>query len=168
MKYFFSATILLLLGCAYHLSGVAQERVIPKGWKQVKACDVTLLIPQKLTDAKLKNLDTCVAGFRSNDISIYVDYGNYNGATKQDETMLDFKEELITVDGKSAQVVTYLEDSDSSKKNPNRKYVTVVYIRTSEPQPDQTGRSFSLWMKVSGKSLQEQEIAKQVVSTLRF
>ena len=163
-------TIFLLLVCvfAYNLESAAQKRVVPKGWKQVKTCDFTFLVPKKLKDAKPKSLDSCIAGFRSKEVSIYIDVGNYNGETKQDDTMLDFKEEFITVDGKKAQIVTYLENSDFAKKNPNRKFVTVVYIKTSEPQPNEVGLPFSLWMKIRSESSQQQETARQIAQSILF
>ena len=167
-SHFRTIFLLLVCICAFNLKSAAQERVIPKGWKQVKACDFTFLVPKKFKDAKPKSLDSCIAGFRSKQVSVYIDVGNYNGETKQDETMLDFKEEFVTVDGKKAQIVTYIEESDFAKEIPNRKFVTVVYIKTSEQQLNDVGQPFSLWMKIRSESSQQQETAKQIAQSILF
>jgi hypothetical protein len=101
MKRIFVLTFIIILisfSCFAQIKESEQGVAVPKGWKQVKACDFTFIVPKKLRDAKPKSLDSCIAGFSSKEIGILIDSGMYNGAVKQNEMMLGFKEEYITVD----------------------------------------------------------------------
>jgi len=79
-----------------------------------------------------------------------------------------YKRFIVVHDKKAKEVITYTEDGAFSKKNPNRKFVTIVFIQTSEPEQGQAGLGFSLWMKIVGANSEQQETAKQIVQSIRF
>jgi hypothetical protein len=143
----------------------AQSSTVTSGWKRVAACQMRFLIPQDLKKQPGNGIDSCFAEFRNGKMRLAIDAGTLgNGGFAKDETMLDFVEESVVVDGKKVQLITYKDGRTKSK----RKFVAELYVVLYQAKPNETQRSAFLYMTVHGNSEKEIEIAKQIFHSIHF
>jgi hypothetical protein len=166
----FHLLVSLLLLTLAHMSlwltgSKAQSSTVSPGWERASACQIRFLIPQGLKDQHVKGIDSCVAEFRNGKMRLTIDAGTLGGAayTKY-ESITDFVEEYVVLDGKKVQIVSYKDGRTKSK----RKFIAGLYVVLYEAKPKDTQRSAFLYMTVQGNSEKEIEIAKQIFRSIHF
>ena len=145
--------------------GQAQSSTVPPGWETVGACQIRFRIPHDLKNQHVKGIDSCFAEFRNGKMRLAIDASGLGGGgfTKA-ESMLDFVEESVVIDGKKVQIITYKDGRTKSK----RKFVAGLYVVLYEAKPKETQTSVFLYMTVAGNSEKEIEIAKQIFRSIHF
>jgi hypothetical protein len=150
------------------INSIAQGKDMTlKSWKKISACKISFLVPKNVKNQKAQGIDSCIAEFESSSVRISIDYGWYGGSFTKYDTMLDFKEESIEIDGKKAQLVSYVEGSMFAKYHPKEKYVMGIYVNLSEGQNQEVMKT-SLKMKVAAKSERDLQTAKQIFRSIKF
>jgi hypothetical protein len=137
----------------------------PEGWAKLNICHISFLAPSDMKDLGAKGLDSCVAQFANNDITLYLDYGWYGSPPRQGNSDLEFKEESVSIDGKNAQLVTYV---DSSHSNSGLKYNAGIYVIVKESKLDGFPKIISLMMSVRGERRKDQETAQRIFRSICF
>lgn len=146
----------------------AQDNTAATDWVRIETCQISLLLPRDLKRTDMQGLDSCIAQFDNNKMLLSIDYGRYGGAARKHETSLEFKEERISIDGKTAQLATYIDDSLDARKNPNRKYVAHLYVEVKLLEKERAWMEMSLMIDVHGDSEEVQEVAKRIFRSVRF
>ena len=140
----------------------AQNQAVNDEWVTVHVCHLSFLMPKDLKQTDLRGIDSCIAEFTNGKIRLYLDYGYYTGPKKKSARDFDFKEQSIMVDGKTAQVATYNDDTtDSGGKNPYLRYFANLYVIVKP-------NDFSLTMNVGGESEGDEEIGLRIFRSIRF
>ena len=165
MKYLsFSAALMIVYGvlsCTY-----AQQRLeVPDGWVKINVCQISFFAPSDMKDLGTKGADSCVAQFANNDITLYLDYGPYGGPPTEGSLNRGSTEQLISIDGKDAKLLTYIDDTHG---NSGRKYDASLYVLVKEPESKDLPKGISLMMWVQGQREKDQEIAQRIFRTIRF
>ncbi len=130
----------------------------PEGWAKINICHISFFAPSDMKDLGAKGADSCVAQFANNDIRLYLDYGRHISASSR-RNSLEFKEQSISIDGKTAQLVTYIDDTHG---NSGLKYDASLYVVVKESESE------GLMMWVEGERKKDQEIAQRIFRTIRF
>jgi hypothetical protein len=160
---------LLFLALAHMSLGLtcshAQTSTVTPGWEKVGACQIRFWIPQDLKNQHVKGIDSCVAEFRNGKMRVAIDAGWFGGGdfTKA-ETMLDFVEESIVIDGKKVEFITYKDARTKSK----RRFVARLSVTLHEGKTKDTDPSVFLYMTVEGNSEKEIELAKQIFCSIHL
>jgi hypothetical protein len=144
----------------------AQSPTVTLDWEKVGVCQIRFLIPKDLKNQHAKGIDSCFAEFRSGKMRLAIDasgLGSGGGFTKH-ETMLDFVEESVVIDGKKVQIITYKDGRTKSK----RKFVAGLFVVLYEAKPKETQTSAYLYMTVEGNNEEEIQIAKQIFLSIQF
>lgn len=159
---------ILLLAVAYIHAGsiesYAQDSTTPTEWKKVSVCRINFRLPETFKNQYAKGIDSCVAEFRVGKMRLAIDSGSYGGGFTKAETSLNFKEEIVEIDGKKAQVVTY---QDTRKKS-TRKFVAGFSVVLFESQDKQKQPSVFLIMTIESKREKDLETARQIFQSIRF
>ena len=142
----------------------AQSSTVTPGWEKVSVCQIRFLIPRDLKNQHAKGIDSCVAEFRNGTMRLAIDAGSFGGDITKAETMLDFTEESLVIDGRKVQLITYKHAQTKSK----RKFVAALYVVLYEAKPKETQTSAFLYMSLEGKSEKEIEVAMQIFRSIRF
>jgi len=161
----FSIKILFLVFAFSYIgltSNYAQDSKVPSGWKKVSICDISFIVPKNLKNNNSQGIDSCVASFSSSKIGLGIDYGWYGSASTKYESYTDFKEESIQIDGKKAQLATYID----TRSNAKRKFVARIYVVLNEPEGG--GMTTSLNMTIGVGNEKDLETAKQIFQSIRF
>jgi hypothetical protein len=137
-------------------------------WVRVDACHISFLLPRDLKRSNREGIDSCIAEFANRKMELSVDYGWYGGRARKDEVTLEFKEKNISVDGKTAQLATYIDDSLYARKNPNRKYVAHLYVVVRPSESERAPMTTSLMITVRGKSKNVEDVAERIFRSVRF
>jgi hypothetical protein len=132
-------------------SSYAQEREIPKRWREVKICGLSFLIPKELKNQKIRGIDSCVASFEGKKITLGMDYGAYTAAPESETIYPDTKRELLEIDGKKAHLATY-------------SYGARIYVLVGKSD---FGKH-ALGMTISIKNKNDVETARQIFQSIRF
>lgn len=129
----------------------AQEREVPKRWKEVNICGLSFLVPKKLKSKNARGIDSCVAEFRSKNISLGMDFGAYTATPEDSPDYQNSTAKTLEVDGKKATLSIFGYQS--------RLYVLI-------------GKSdfgtHALGMLISGRNTNDLEIARQIFQSIRF
>ena len=154
------ALVSLGLTCSH-----AQSPTVTPDWEKVGVCQIRFLIPKDLKNQHVKGIDSCFAEFRNGKMRLAIDASGLGGGgfTKY-ETMLDFVDESVVIDGKKVQIITYKDGRTKSK----RKFVAGLYVVLYEAKPKETQTSAFLYMTVEGNSEKEIQIAKQIFRSIQF
>lgn len=161
----FSIKILFLVLAFGYLclsDNYAQNSKVPSGWKKVSICDISFIVPKNLKNNNKQGIDSCVASFSSDKIRLGIDYGWYSSASSKYESYTDFKEEFIQIDGKKAQLATYID----TRSNAKEKFVARIYVVTDEFEGG--GQTTALNMTIIVGSEKDLEMAKQIFQSIRF
>lgn len=150
--------------CVASTDSYAQDSSVPSGLVKVNLCQISFLIPKNLKNQYAKGIDSCVAEFRGGKMRLAIDSGPFGGGFTKAETSLDFKEEMVEIDGKKAQVVTYLD----TRKKTMRKFVAGFSVVLFESQDKEKQRSVFLIMTIESKREKDLEIARQIFQSIRF
>ena len=152
-------------GYAGLINNYSQDLKVSSGWKKVHACGITFLVPKTLKNKKAQGFDSCVAIFRNSKVYLAIDSGWYGSVSSKSNTSPDFKEEFIEIDGKKAQLATYVR----GRSNSDQQFFARIYVALSEPRDDAiTVETTSLNMTVQVRSEKELETAKQIFQSIRF
>ena len=143
----------------------AQNQAVNDEWVTVHVCHLSLLIPKDLKRSDMHGIDSCMAEFTNQKIRLYLDYGQYSGPKVKSERDLDFKEQSIFIDGKTARVATYKDDPTYAEgKKPYLRYFAHLYVSDA----GFGSRPVSLEMNVGGESEGDQEIGLRIFRSIRF
>ena len=145
------------------IAAIAQNSSVPKGWKQVTACEFSFLLPDDALQRKTHPVDSCLAGFDTKDIHIGLDYGLYSGPGSQQEWEKNYRNLPVKINGRKASLITYEID----ERNPEFPCITMIHMWTSEPSME-TGPGVSILMVISSKRSVEPRIVKQIYESLKF
>jgi hypothetical protein len=161
-----SLFLLLLLAFFLASKNVAQTTETPKGWKLVKTCQFSFLLPQDMRDVTESPIDSCLAAFEKKDIQISLDYGWYSSPAGQAEWDKEFKTSKITINGRSAQLITFI--IDTSKLKTDRPVVTKIHIITDSSNKDWPRMTTSLLFTISAKENVDPDIVKRIYESIKF
>lgn len=140
----------------------AQNSKVASGWKKVSICDISFIVPKNLKNNNARGIDSCVASFSNDKIGLGIDYGWYSSASTKYESYTDFKEEFIQIDGKKAQLATYID----TRSNDEEMFVARIYIVTNEPEGG--GMTTALNMTIGVGNEKDLETAKKIFQSIRF
>ena len=147
----------------------AQNQAVNDEWVTVHVCHLSFLIPKDLKRTDLQSIDSCMAEFTSAKMRLYLDYGYYSGPKEKSARDFDFKVQSITVDGKTARVATYNDDTTySGGKKPYLRYFADLYVIVKTSDAKWESRETSLTMNVGGESEGDEEIALRIFRSIRF
>lgn len=160
--------LLFLIGAvACVSSSLAQEKSdVPDGWTRINVCRISLYAPPDLKNSGMKGIDSCVAQFANNDITLYLDYGVYGGRYTARGSELEWKQESLSVGGKDAQLTTFV---DASHSNSGLKYVAFLYVVVKPVEPDRERElPTTLMMSVISDRRKDRDAALAIFRTIRF
>lgn len=160
----------LLFGLLLPLSAFAQKEVVPKGWKEVKACDFSFQIPIWMKEAKVHMIDSCLAAYSGRSTHLSLDYGWYSGPlSRPDEKMENYKSEKIRLDGREATLITYIDTRFKEKPK-----VTQVHIVTFPRKPDSEAKwlgdsmDTSLLFEIGTIRPKSEAMVKRIYDSIRY
>ena len=142
-----------------------QEPDVPANWTKINVCHFSFFAPPDMKDLATRGVDSCVARFANQDITVYLDYGQYGGPHRQGNSDLEFKEQSLSIDGKKAQLVTYI---DASHSNSGLYYNASLYVIVKESELDGRPKPISLMMSIRGERQKDRETALTIFRTIRF
>ncbi len=141
----------LIVISAFCLQAFSQAREVPKGWKEVKDCSFSMLMPKKLKKRNdIKPIDSCIGVYEGGGMRLSFDYGMYTGKPEEDPRI---KKEELLIDGKKALLTP-------------GNYGASVYIVTYEG--DKGNPTTALGMGFSAKRTDGGQIARQIFQSIRF
>jgi hypothetical protein len=147
----------------------AQNQAVNDEWVTVHVCHLSLLLPKDLKRTDIRGIDSCMAEFTNQKIRLYLDYGYYSGPKVKSERDVDFKEQSILIDGKTARVATYNDDTTySGGKKPYLRYFANLYVIINPGGAEFRSRLVSLEMNVGCESESDQEIGLRIFRSIRF
>jgi len=147
---------------------LAQQRSdVPDGWTKINICRISFYAPPDMKNSGINGIDSCVAQFANNDITLYLDYGLYGGPETTRGTDLEWKQESLSVGGKNAQLTTF---TDASHSNSGLKYMAALFvvIKPVEPGRERELRPTTLMMSVISDRRADRDAALAIFRTLRF
>ena len=133
-------------------------------WRLVKNCGITFFAPKDLKDLKAQGIDSCVRELEDENIKIAIDVGNFEGKFTKNDKFLEYKEEMVEIDGQKAQSVTFIDNNEYVVKRGNRKFVAGVHIEINETESKK--RYYNI--AILGKSEKDLETARQIFKTIKF
>lgn len=166
MFQFFIESLFLVFAFSYLglTNNFAQNLKVPSDWKKVNACEISFFVPQDFKETDSEGTDSCVRTIGNGKIWLHIDYGYYGGASENDETVTDFKEDSIKIDGKKAQLATYREDFADAKTT----LVARIYVVVDTSEKKTKGVITSLNMEVVLENEKDSETARQIFRSIRF
>lgn len=165
MKYLILSAIVMTISGFVSITHAQPQNDVPDGWTKITVCRLSFFTPPDMKDLGTKGVDSCVARFANNDITLYLDYGRYGGPPRQGNSDLEFKEQFVSIDGRNAQLVTYV---DASHSNSGLKYNAGIYVVVKEPEIESFPKTISLMMSVLVERRKDQETAQRIFRTIRF
>jgi len=141
----------------------AQDSEVPKGWKRVKSCTFSFILPRTARELKTRPIDSCVARFEYEDLSLSLDYGLYSSPLSQMDWMTKYRKEPITINGLEGNLISYKNAMDPK----SILYVTNVHIVASKSKSIDWGDR-SLLMSITSESSKHLEAIKQIYESLTF
>src|SRR5262245_24973612 len=99
----FRIKFLILFLFTFSISTFAQTNKLKRDWKQFEKCGFTFFALKTLESDNRPGTDSCVGTFTDSNLIIHIDLGWYSGKSEKDESTLNFKEQVLTIDGKKAQ-----------------------------------------------------------------
>jgi heat shock protein HslJ len=127
-------------------------------WQQFSKCGFTFSAPKTLVDLTGRGIDSCVGSFKDENLRIGIDYGMYSARFKKESSRIEFKEETIEIDGKSAQLITYVYSINYGVKT----YFSGLHIELD------TKGNLALNMIIFVANEKDLETAKQIFKTIKF
>lgn len=165
------STVLIAIALAFPTfdHAAAQNQDMNDEWVTVHVCHLSLLIPKDLKRTDIQGVDSCVAEFTNQKITLYLDYGYYTGPKEKSVRDFDFKEQSILVGGKTARVATYNDDTTySGGKKTYLRYFAHLYVIVKPSDAEFGSRPVSLTMIVGGESEGDEEIGLRIFRSIRF
>lgn len=129
-------------------------------WQRFSKCQFTFSAPKTLKDMKAHMIDSCVERFEDDNLTVFIEYGWYRKKFEKERTMQNFKREIVKIDGKPGELVTYMEPDDDGVK----WYNASLYVKVRMSGPMTT----SLVMAVSGNNKTDLETARQIFKSIKF
>jgi hypothetical protein len=133
----------------------------------VQACHITFNVPPTLKRNRTEGIDSCIVEFENRNMLLSIDYGWYGGAEKKSDVTIDFKEQSLSVGGKTGTLATYVDNSLYARRHPERKYVAHLYV-VVKPDIRNPQMTTSLTMTVRGRGAKELDIADRIFRSVRF
>ena len=165
MKYPILSAVVITISGFVSLAHAQPQNAVPDGWTKISVCHLSFFAPPDMKDLDMRGADSCVAQYANNDIALYLDYGRYGSPPQRINSYLEFKEQSVVIDGKNAQLATFV---DASHSNSGLKYLTGMYVVVKESDGDVWPKTISLMMSVRGNSQKDQEIAQRIFRTIHF
>jgi len=145
---------------------LAQEKPdVPDGWTRVNICHISFYAPPDIKKSDMNGVDSCVAQFANNDITLYLDYGVYGGPATARGGELEWKQESLSVGGKEAQLTTFV---DSTHSNSGLKYIAALYVVVKPVAPERGWGPTTLMMSVNSDRRKARDAAVAIFRTIRF
>jgi hypothetical protein len=163
MKLFLFITILIIATVSGNSPAVcAQDK--SDGWITVQACHVSFQLPQTLKRNRNEGIDSCVAEFENHEMHLLIDYGTWGGAATKTKGDVDFAEESLVVDGKTAVLATYVIYPVNQRKP---LHIAHLYIELEAAQGPY-GRPTSLMATVTSDGAKDMDVARRIFRSVRF
>lgn len=155
MIMFRTTVYLLILTFGFSVNAFSQTRDVPKGWKEVKVCYVTFLIPKNLKLEKdATPFDGCSGGYKNKNIQVgFADL--YYSDPNKDVTFSDSIYEWISIDGYKANLMT------SSRGSRVRIYLG---DQNFDPKTTKPNVGMGVWLKKPADTV----IARKIIESIRF
>jgi hypothetical protein len=147
---------------------LAQEKPdVPDGWTRINICHISFYAPPDIKKSDMNGIDSCVAQYASNDIALYLDYGVYGGPATARGGELEWKQESLSIGGKDAQLITFV---DASHSNSGLKYMVALYVvvKPGAPGRERESRPTTLMMSVTSDRRKDRDAAVAIFRTIRF
>ena len=158
--------LLLVLVFLQWVKTEAQTTPAPEGWKKVTACQFTFNLPNDMQGVPQWPVDSCLAGYENEEISIELDYGWYSGPGGQQDWEKVYRTSSIKINGRTAELITYVIDTDKMKtKHP---LVTHIHLITHAPKKGKLRTTTSLLFTISCTEAVVQSVVKQIYESIRF
>ena len=157
--------IAAILTAGVSVTHAQQKPEVPDGWTKIDICHVIFYAPPDMKDLGMRGIDSCVAQFANKDITLYLDYGWYGAPFNRDNSVRDFNEQTLTIGGKTAQVITYV---DASHSNSGLNYNASLYTVVKETEFDGRARPVSLMMSTIGERQKDRETALTIFRTIHL
>lgn len=137
----------LILTFALSFNSYSQTREILKGWKEIKECGVSFLVPKNMKKKRddATPIDSCFGGYKSSKMILGLDNDNY--MNQPEETSY----ESLEIDGKKARLI----------KNPNSLRLYIVVGASNDAR-------FSFDMGITFKKASDVQIARKIIQSIRF
>jgi hypothetical protein len=139
---------------------MAQKLPVPRGWKRVTACQFSFLLPESMRDTTTRGIDSCLAGYEGDGISVRLDFGVYNGPISKQDSMKNYRKSVLSINGRKARLITY--------EGANYAYPKATEIRIVTAGPKYGFRSTSLSMSICTKPPFDAEIVKRIYQSIKY
>jgi hypothetical protein len=138
----------LILIFALSFNSFSQTREVPKGWKEIKECGVSFLVPKNMKKKRddVTPIDSCFATYKNSTMTVGIDHDNY--MAKPEETSF----ESLEIDGKKAWLIN----------KPNGLQVYMGMIGEGEYE------RFSFTMGIYIKKADNAQTARKIIESIRF
>jgi hypothetical protein len=165
MKHPILSVIVLTISGLVSTTHAQQADGVPDGWTKISVCRLSFFAPPDMKDLGMRGIDSCLLQYANKDITVYLDYGRYGSPPRQSNSYLEYKEQSLLIDGKNAQLATFV---DAGRSNSGGKYIACMYVVVKESESDVLPKIISLMMSVRGESQKDQEIAQRIFRTIHF
>ena len=128
-------------------NGYSQTREVPKGWKEIKVCDVSFLVPKNMKKKRddVKPIDSCFAGYKNSKLLVGLDHDSF--MAQPEETVY----EPLEIDGKKARLIS---SPDSLR----------LYVMLGEGSRARFAFGMGIFIKTPG----EAQTARKIIESIRF
>jgi hypothetical protein len=162
--------IVFIVGALFSCVSVSlaqQNSDVPDGWTKINICHIRFYLPPDMKKGDVHGIDSCVAQFANNELTLYLDYGFYGGRATTQGTELDWNEDSLSVDGKDGQLTTFV---DASHGNSGLKYIAALFVvvKPGGPGRGPEFRSTTLMMSVTSDKRKDRDGALAIFRTIRL
>jgi hypothetical protein len=140
-------TASLILTFALSFNSYSQTREVPKGWKEIKDCAVSFLVPKNMKKKREEAtpIDSCFATYKNSKMT--VGFSNDMYMPQPEETVY----ETLEIDGYKARLIT------------EGKHLR-LYVMFGEG----SDARFTFGMGISIKKAEDSQTAHQIFQSIRF
>ena len=164
MKGRWLASLLIVVSGLLCISPMASGTV-PSDWKKVDAEGrFSFFLPPDMEEHPVKGIDSYVGEYRNSDVALSFDYGWWSDSFKYYPSRPQYQEATVEIDGKAAKVITFFR---SEHDNPF-PYVAAIHFADVGTGPGEGGMITKLTLWADCKSPADQDIAKEIFSSIKF
>jgi hypothetical protein len=137
----------LILTFALSFNSYSQTREVPKGWKEIKECGVSFLVPKNMKKKRddVTPIDSCFGTYKNSSMTLGFDHDNY--LRQPEETVY----ESLEIDGNKARLI----------KSPNSLQLYVMFGEGDQAR-------FSFDMGIVFKKADNAQTARKIIESIRF
>lgn len=135
----------------------------PNGWQKVELRYFSLVLPGDMKRADVEGIDSAVYEYVSAEITVDLDFGRYPADFSSYRREREFREEVVRIGGRRAEICTYLNDEDGTDITArDKRFVAGANFL------DTGLESHALTIWVSCKDRRDLDIAKTIFRSVRF